>query len=69
MVRNFWYLVFAYTAIWGAVFGYLVYLAAQARALRREAQLLTRIIRQEPETQPEPPSSMSPAQPAADTRS
>lgn len=46
MVRNLWYLALAYGVVWASAFGYLLYLVAQARELRREVNLLTRVILQ-----------------------
>lgn len=54
MVDNLWYLALAYAVIWAALFAYLAYLVVQARALRKEVQMLTRIIREEVEEQHEP---------------
>lgn len=53
MVDNLWYLALAYAVIWAAVFGYLVFLVAQARALRKEVRMLTRVIQEEIETEAE----------------
>ncbi len=35
---NFWYLFAAYTLVWLGLCGYLLYLAQEVRALRRELQ-------------------------------
>lgn len=63
MVDNLWYLALAYAVIWAAVFGYLVYLVAQARALRKEVQMLTRVIQEgteaEAEAQPDQPVELA----------
>ncbi len=53
MVQNLWYLVLAYAVIWAGVFGYLVFLAAQARALRKEVRMLTQVLRDEAQLEPE----------------